>query len=182
MTPLENAKKRAENDAKTHGYYLTPDPTLLKDLLEGLQKNEERYGYPSCPCRLASGKLELDRDIICPCDYRDPDVEEYGQCYCALYARKDVHEGKAAIQPIPERRPTEKQARAYTISLEPLTETTPQSVEQTESLHEIKKKLWYCKQCGYVCYREDPPYVCPICKAKREMFTEITITTKIREK
>ena len=38
---------------------------------------------------------------------------------------------------------------------------------------EVKKKLWYCKQCGYVVYREDPPYVCPICKAKREMFAEI---------
>lgn len=40
-------------------------------------------------------------------------------------------------------------------------------------MHEIKKKLWYCSQCGYVVYREDPPYVCPICKAKRKMFKEI---------
>ena len=37
----------------------------------------------------------------------------------------------------------------------------------------VKKKLWYCKQCGYVVFREDPPYVCPICKAKKEMFAEI---------
>ena len=37
----------------------------------------------------------------------------------------------------------------------------------------VKKKLWYCKQCGYVVYREDPPYVCPICKAKKEMFAEV---------
>ncbi len=132
LTTLENVKKRAENDAKTHGYYLTPDPELLQDLLEGLQKNEERYGYPSCPCRLASGKFELDRDIICPCDYRDPDVDEYGQCYCALYVRKDVIEGKTATQPIPERRPMEKQARAYTISSESTAKTPPQNVEQTE--------------------------------------------------
>ena len=38
-----------------------------------------------------------------------------------------------------------------------------------------KMKFWYCKQCGYVCYREDPPYICPICKAKKEMFAEISI-------
>jgi ferredoxin-thioredoxin reductase catalytic chain len=182
LTSLENVRKRAENDAKAKGYYLTPDPELLQDLLEGLQKNEERYGYPSCPCRLASGKLELDRDIICPCDYRDPDVEEYGQCYCGLYVRKDVHEGKTSIQPIPERRPVEKQARAYTSSSEPATETATEKAEKPEEASEIKMKLWYCKQCGYICFREDPPYVCPICRAKKEMFTELTVTTEIREK
>jgi ferredoxin-thioredoxin reductase catalytic subunit len=146
-----------------------------------LLKNEERYGYPSCPCRLASGKLELDRDIICPCDYRDPDINEYGMCYCALYVREDVHEGKTAIQPIPERRPTEKQARAYTISKEQATEEK-QTTKKLEAASEIKMKLWYCKQCGYICFREEPPYVCPVCKAKKEMFTELTITTQIHEK
>jgi ferredoxin-thioredoxin reductase catalytic subunit len=52
---LDSVRKRAEADAKTYGYYLTPDPKFLTDLLEGLKKNEERYGYPSCPCRAASG-------------------------------------------------------------------------------------------------------------------------------
>ncbi|PVX26700.1 MAG: ferredoxin:glutaredoxin reductase, partial [Candidatus Bathyarchaeum sp.] len=116
MKPLEHARKRAETDAKANGYYLTPDPELLQDLLEGLQKNEERYGYPSCPCRLASGNLEIDKDIICPCDYRDPDINDYDQCYCGLYVTKNVHTGKTAITPIPERRPLKKQGRAYTIS------------------------------------------------------------------
>ena len=39
----------------------------------------------------------------------------------------------------------------------------------------IKKKLWYCRQCGYVVFREDPPYICPICKAKKELFDKIGI-------
>ena len=43
----------------------------------------------------------------------------------------------------------------------------------TEKFGEIKLRLWYCKQCGYVAFREDPPYICPICKAKREMFNAI---------
>jgi ferredoxin-thioredoxin reductase catalytic subunit len=177
LTDLERVRQRAESDAKTYGYYLNPDPDFLQDLLEGLRKNEERYGYPSCPCRLANGNLELDRDIICPCDYRDADVAEYGTCYCALYMRKDLYEGKTPITPIPERRPPEKQARSYTA----ITSTTPTATlektetkpQQTETPSTIKKKLWYCKQCGYVVFREDPPYICPICKAKREMFAEI---------
>jgi ferredoxin-thioredoxin reductase catalytic subunit len=173
---LEKVRQRAESDAKTYGYYLNPDPDFLKDLLEGLKQNEERYGYPSCPCRLASGKFEFDRDIICPCDYRDPDVAEYGTCYCALYVRKDLFEGKTPILPVPERRPLEKQARAYGMAAEtPAEKTSETAITVAQESSEIKPKLWYCKQCGYVVFREDPPYICPICKAKREMFAEITI-------
>jgi ferredoxin-thioredoxin reductase catalytic subunit len=178
LITLEKVRQRAESDAKTYGYYLHPDPDFLNDLLEGLKRNEERYGYPSCPCRLASGKFELDRDIICPCDYRDPDVAEYGACYCALYVRKDLFEGKTPILPIPERRPVEKQARAYGRAVEaPATEKPSETAATTVKAapSEIKLKLWYCRHCGYVVFAEDPPYVCPICKAKREMFAELTI-------
>ena len=60
------------------------------------------------------------------------------------------------------------------------TRKSPRNSQAQPPKAEIKKKLWYCKQCGYVVYREDPPYVCPICKAKREMFAEIE--TKIEFK
>ena len=174
MITLEKVRQRAESDAKTYGYYLNHDPEFLKNLLEGLKQNEERYGYPACPCRLASGRFEFDRDILCPCDYRDPDVLEYGYCYCALYVRKDVFEGKTPIVPIPERRPPEKQARAYGMALETPSEKPSETATIiSKEPSETKLKLWYCKQCGYVNFREDPPYVCPICKAKREMFTEL---------
>ena len=182
MITLEQVRRRAEADAKTYGYYLTPQPELLQMFLEGLKTNEERYGYPSCPCRLASGNLEFDRDIICPCDYRDPDVAQYGACYCRLYVTKQVYDSQN-LPEVPERRPLEKQQRAYGTQAfakqasaveaqekPPALTPTPQ---QGETQTKIKKKLWYCKQCGYVVFREDPPYVCPICKAKREMFAEI---------
>ena len=183
MTTLVQARQRAESDARTNGCYLNPDETFLRELLEGLVRNEERYGYPSCPCRLASGKLEVDRDIICPCDYRDPDVREFGCCYCALYVRKDVNEGKTQIAPIPERRPKEKQARAYAIGAETsdpsLAEMVTATISVAKETPSIKPKLWYCKQCGYVCFREEPPYICPICKAKREMFAEIIVSLEV---
>jgi len=181
MAPtLEYVRKRAEADAKTYGYYLTPQPELLQMLLEGLKTNEERYGYPVCPCRLGTGSLELDRDIICPCDYRDPDVAQYGACYCRLYVTKAVFESQN-LPDVPERRPLEKQQRAYsypTTTQQPPSGTQqkaapPPPMQQTAHPAAMKKKLWYCKQCGYVVYREDPPYLCPICKAKREMFGEI---------
>jgi ferredoxin-thioredoxin reductase catalytic chain len=175
---IEQVRWRAEADAKTYGYYLTPQPELLQAFLEGLKVNEDRYGYPLCPCRLASGKFEFDRDIICPCDYRDPDVAQYGACYCRLYVNKAVYESKN-LPEVPERRPIEKQNRAYApegAKEEPAagTQEKPPTTQPTATgKAEVKKQLWYCKQCGYVVYREDAPYVCPICKAKREMFAEI---------
>ena len=185
MITLEKVRQRAESDAKTYGYYLHPDPDFLKDLLEGLKQNEERYGYPACPCRLASGKFDFDRDILCPCDYRDPDVAEYGACYCALYVRKDLFEGKTPILPVPERRPLELQARAYRKAVETPAAEKEKPAETTapsaKAPSEVKLKLWYCKQCGYVIFREGPPYICPICKAKKEMFADITIRATTSE-
>lgn len=181
MTNVEEAKKRAESDARSRGYFLNPNPAFLNDLLEGLVENEKRYGYPSCPCRIATGKFELDRDIICPCDYRDADVEEYGACYCALYVSKDVFEGKAKLAPVPERRPASKQIAAVSYASGSGMPKQPEQVEGESQKKEAKTggepgmKLWYCKQCGYVAFREDPPYVCPICKAKKEMFEEVRI-------
>jgi ferredoxin-thioredoxin reductase catalytic chain len=174
LTTLEAVRRRVESDARTNGYYLNPDPKFLSDLIEGLKTNEDRYGYPSCPCRLAIGDFKVDRDIICPCDYRDPDVMEYGCCYCALFIRKDVVEEKKPINSIPERRPREKIASAR----------APKRIEKpagfvpalTAIPLKTKLKMWYCKQCGYVVFREEPPYICPICKAKKEMFEEIRAT------
>jgi ferredoxin-thioredoxin reductase catalytic subunit len=178
MTTLDKVRQKAEADARTYGYYLNPDSQFLQSLLEGLKQNEERYTYPSCPCRLASGTFDYDRDILCPCDYRDPDVQEFGACYCGLYVRKDVHEGKAELKPVPERRPVEKQARAYGAAASPAAttkkaETAATAKREMKEISEPKKKLWYCKQCGYVVFRDEPPYVCPICKAKKEFFVEI---------
>ena len=90
------------------GYYFNKDKERTFELLEGLLVNKERYGYMCCPCRLASDDREKDKDIICPCIYRVPDVEEFGSCYCNLYVSKDWNEGKTPHIDIPERRPPEK--------------------------------------------------------------------------
>jgi ferredoxin-thioredoxin reductase catalytic chain len=90
------------------GYYFNEDKNRVLDLLDGLLVNKERYGYMGCPCRLLSGNRENDKDIICPCVYRKPDVEEYGSCYCNLYVSKEWNEEKIPHEYVPERRPAEK--------------------------------------------------------------------------
>ena len=94
-----------KKDAESGGYHLNPDLQFTCELIDGLLVNQDRYGYPSCPCRLACGEKEKDLDIICPCDYRDPDLSEYGACYCALYVSKAALDGEIKITSIPDRRP-----------------------------------------------------------------------------
>ena len=63
------------------GYFFNREREKVFELLDGLLINRERYGYMSCPCRLASGNRDWDRDIICPCIYREEDLRAYGRCY-----------------------------------------------------------------------------------------------------
>lgn len=35
--------------------------------------------------------------------------------------------------------------------------------------------VWRCKVCGYLCARDRPPAVCPICKAERDRFEEFPL-------
>ncbi|UCD90544.1 MAG: ferredoxin:thioredoxin reductase [Desulfobacterales bacterium] len=90
------------------GYYFSKDKVRVFELLEALIVNKERYGYMACPCRLAADDRDWDKDIICPCIYRTPDVEEFGSCYCNLYVSKEWNEDKIPHVYVPERRPPEK--------------------------------------------------------------------------
>jgi ferredoxin-thioredoxin reductase catalytic subunit len=91
--------------AALKGMELNNDREFVLDIIAGLLKNEGRYGYGSCPCRLATGINKEDDDIICPCRYRDNDVKEYGSCYCYLYVSKEWNEGEIPHTVVPERRP-----------------------------------------------------------------------------
>jgi ferredoxin-thioredoxin reductase catalytic subunit/glutaredoxin len=92
------------------GYFFNRNREKTFQLLQALLVNRDRYGYMSCPCRLAAGSRERDRDIICPCAYREPDVREFGSCYCGLYVSREWNEGSIARNLVPERRPVEKLA------------------------------------------------------------------------
>jgi len=105
---VEKLYAMLEKTQSAQGYFFNADRERTMELLEALLKNKDRYGYMVCPCRLASGDRENDKDIICPCVYRAPDVEEYGSCYCNLYVSKAWNDGTIDRDFVPERRPPEK--------------------------------------------------------------------------
>ena len=157
---VDKLYKKLNREAEAGGYHLNADAEHTRELVRGLLINEKRYGYWSCPCRLASGIKEEDLDIICPCDYRDQDLNEYGTCYCALYVSQAVLKGDKKLEPIPERRPfLEEREKAW-------------SKHKMVNITSLALPVWRCKVCGYLCAREEPPEVCPVCKAKKERFEQ----------
>jgi len=153
---------RLDKEAEASSYHLNPDRAFTMDLVHGLCVNKNRYGYPACPCRLASGDKKEDFDIICPCDYRDADIGDYGSCFCGLYVSEDVVKGEKKITSIPERRPKERKRKA----------SLQQNKEYETSLDPRKQDvvIWRCRVCGYLCARDKPPERCPICKASKDRF------------
>lgn len=150
--------KKLKKEIESVGYHLNPDVDFTKELLRSIIVNEKRYGYGACPCRLASGDKTDDSDLICPCDYRDPDLADYDACYCGLYVSRKILSGEKKLTSIPERRPSPDE-RAK-LKEEQSTGITPS----------LKLPVWRCKVCGYLCAREEPPEICPICKVSKDRF------------
>lgn len=96
-----------DNVARRNGWRVVQDESFLGYLVEGFLLNYERYGYLQCPCREGWGEREKDSDIVCPCSYSTPDIEEHGHCYCGLFlSEKYAAKGEPPMS-IPERRPEE---------------------------------------------------------------------------
>jgi len=161
MRPVAEIESEVRDLAQKEGYLLNPDQEIREGIIEGLVINEEKLGYWSCPCRKASGDRMQDQDMICPCQYRDADLAEYGRCYCALYVTQEYVDRGSSPDPIPERR--EKK-------IEPRDSEIHNEIPGDQSKGRIR--TWRCQVCGYLCARPEAPPVCPICRAKKERFEE----------
>jgi ferredoxin-thioredoxin reductase catalytic subunit len=155
---VQERYEKLDREAEAAGYHLNPDMEMTRQLIRGILVNEKRYGYGACPCRLAADDRQADLDIICPCDYRDADLNEYGNCYCGLYVSRAVLDGEQEVQSIPERRPPKAEREK------------DMEAESVDSVGELSQPVWRCKVCGYLCARGEPPGVCPVCKAGKERF------------
>jgi ferredoxin-thioredoxin reductase catalytic subunit len=157
---IDRLYNRLDKGAEAGGYHLNPDVKFTKELVKGLLENERRYGYWVCPCRLAEGNRQEDLDIICPCDYRDPDLSRYNTCFCGLYVSQDVVDGKKKVGSIPERRPIDKKERAQ----------FQKASKKSRGIERLPYPVWRCRVCGYLCARDEPPEICPVCKVKKDRF------------
>jgi len=102
---LDDVLKYVKQVTEKRNWILHPnDDGTLDLLIEGLTSNFNRIGYFNCPCRDSEEDIKLDRDIVCPCDYAQLDIEKFGRCYCALFFDPNF-DFSQPIEMIPERRP-----------------------------------------------------------------------------
>jgi ferredoxin-thioredoxin reductase catalytic subunit len=156
--------KRLEAWAAAEGRALNPDRDMVLDLAAGLLVNEDRYGYMVCPCREGDGRLSRDLDIICPCDYRDPDIAELGTCYCGLYVSDTVARGEAKAGSIAERRAAAAEIEARVAAY------APADLGLRSPAAAAPLPIWRCGVCGFLCERAAPPLHCPVCLEGQDEF------------
>jgi ferredoxin-thioredoxin reductase catalytic chain len=75
-----------------------------------------------------------------------------------LYVSAEVLRGEKKAGSIPERRPPPEERK----------KAMPKKEEQP--VGKLNYPVWRCRVCGYLCARETPPEVCPICKVSADRF------------
>lgn len=84
---IEKMIKEYEEYATKNNYKLNPNIEVVKIIIKRLLENEKKYGFRYCPCRRIWGNSEEDKKKICPCDFRQTEIEEQGHCLCGLFVK-----------------------------------------------------------------------------------------------
>ncbi|MFC1741115.1 ferredoxin-thioredoxin reductase catalytic domain-containing protein [Nanoarchaeota archaeon] len=89
-TNLEPEQTRTawENFTQKNDFILNPDKEHVDTVLEGVYKNEDKFGLKLCPCRLRDGSRPRDLELICPCNFKTHETwKEKGECWCGLFVK-----------------------------------------------------------------------------------------------
>lgn len=85
------------------GYRFNSDSDFVADVLEGVMTNLDREGDTYCPCRLRTGDMLKDNEIICPCiPFNREQFAALGKCWCGLFVRFDSVDDAALLGSVPE--------------------------------------------------------------------------------
>ena len=82
-------RARLERYAERANFRLNPDSARVEEVIEGLIRRKQKYGYAYCPCRIVTGDKAKDVKTICPCAYHKEEIAERGTCVCELFVKKE---------------------------------------------------------------------------------------------
>ena len=71
--------------AASKGWSVNPRAMVYTNLRLWLADFEEMYGRRYCPCFEPSGDAELDKKLICPCQFAEAEIQSKGWCHCTLF-------------------------------------------------------------------------------------------------
>lgn len=93
LKKIEGLKKEYSEYAKNNGFQLNPDVKTVERIINGLLRNEGKYGKNYCPCRRITGDEKEDSKKTCPCFWHKDEIEKDGHCLCNLYV-KPIHDSR----------------------------------------------------------------------------------------
>lgn len=76
--------------ARNRGWSVNPRWMIYTNLKLWIADSEAMYGRRYCPCYEPSGNPDLDRKLICPCQFAQAEIDTTGWCHCTLFGRGDL--------------------------------------------------------------------------------------------
>ena len=88
--PAKKQQRWMEKYCEQNNYVMNPSWMMATNLKSNLCEMEETFGKRYCPCFEPSGDKELDKKMMCPCEFVEDEIKEYGTCHCALFGPADL--------------------------------------------------------------------------------------------
>lgn len=73
-----------------NNYAINPSWMMSTNLKVWLSEMDATFGQRFCPCFEPSSDAKLNKKMMCPCEYVEDEIKEYGTCHCALFGRADL--------------------------------------------------------------------------------------------
>ena len=88
--PAKKQQRWMEKYCEQNNYAINPSWMMATNLKSNLCEMEATFGKRYCPCFEPSGDKELDKKMMCPCEFVEEEIKEYGTCHCALFGPADL--------------------------------------------------------------------------------------------
>ena len=88
--PAKKQQRWMEKYCEQNNYAINPSWMMATNLKSNLCEMEATFGKRYCPCFEPSGDKGLDKKMMCPCEFVEEEIKEYGTCHCALFGPADL--------------------------------------------------------------------------------------------
>lgn len=142
----ESAKKQQrwlEKYCEQKNYALNPSWMMLTNLKSNLCEMEATFGKRYCPCFEPSGDEALDKKMMCPCEFIDDEIAEYGTCHCALFGPADLSKAdwKASSQRLMDEYQVPKKITDGVLDTRGMPLDPRRSLPIPDAMHQVKSTL-----------------------------------------
>jgi len=84
---FDKLKKELQEYADKSGIHFNPNEKVVDGIIKSLLTRKEKMGDAYCPCRVPTGNVEKDKEIVCPCVFNRGEIGLQDHCHCNLFVK-----------------------------------------------------------------------------------------------